>query len=168
MIAVSGDPLRTNAYVFAHNGMLGYPDDEGDPSARGVAAPAPRGAGARAVVSVDSLWVLLPTGQRASGEWIDDTLRERAEEKGLLARTPLAGEFPRQRVELVRGADPTAEVNRLLPAARLDRRAADRAADARARRGDARAEPARAPRRRSARWSRWAAWPPSRRWRPTR
>jgi hypothetical protein len=25
MIAVSGDPLRTNAYVFGHNGMLGYP-----------------------------------------------------------------------------------------------------------------------------------------------
>jgi hypothetical protein len=24
-IAVTGDPLRTNAYVFAHNGMLGYP-----------------------------------------------------------------------------------------------------------------------------------------------
>jgi len=24
-IAVSGDPLRTNAYSFAHNGMLGYP-----------------------------------------------------------------------------------------------------------------------------------------------
>jgi hypothetical protein len=62
---------------------------------------------------VDSLWVLLPAGQRASGEWIDDTLRARAEEKGLLARTPLAGEFPRQRVELIRGADPTAEVNRL-------------------------------------------------------
>jgi hypothetical protein len=56
---------------------------------------------------------LLPAGQRASGEWIDDTLRARAEEKGLLARTPLAGEFPRQRVELIRGADPTAEVNRL-------------------------------------------------------
>jgi hypothetical protein len=62
---------------------------------------------------VDSLWVLVPTGQRASGEWIDDTLRARAEEKGLLARTPLAGDFPRQRVELVRGADATAEVNRL-------------------------------------------------------
>ena len=57
--------------------------------------------------------MLVPTGQRASGEWIDDTLRARAEEGGLLARTPLAGEFPRQRVELVRGADPTAEVNRL-------------------------------------------------------
>jgi hypothetical protein len=24
-IAVTGDPMRTNAYVFAHNGMLGYP-----------------------------------------------------------------------------------------------------------------------------------------------
>jgi hypothetical protein len=24
MIAVAGDPLRTNAYVFSHNGMLGY------------------------------------------------------------------------------------------------------------------------------------------------
>jgi hypothetical protein len=25
MIAVAGDPLRNNAYVFAHNGFLGYP-----------------------------------------------------------------------------------------------------------------------------------------------
>jgi hypothetical protein len=25
LIAVSGDPLRTNAYVFSHNGVLGYP-----------------------------------------------------------------------------------------------------------------------------------------------
>ncbi|MBI4189406.1 MAG: hypothetical protein HY525_02575 [Betaproteobacteria bacterium] len=25
MIAVTGDPLRNNAYVFAHNGLLGYP-----------------------------------------------------------------------------------------------------------------------------------------------
>ena len=25
MIAVTGDPFRTNAYVFAHNGLLGYP-----------------------------------------------------------------------------------------------------------------------------------------------
>ena len=25
LIAVTGDPLRTNAYVFSHNGMLGYP-----------------------------------------------------------------------------------------------------------------------------------------------
>lgn len=57
--------------------------------------------------------MLVPAGQRASGEWIDDTLRARAEEKGLLARTPRAGEFPRQRVELVRDADPSAAVNRL-------------------------------------------------------
>ena len=56
---------------------------------------------------------MLPAGQRGSGEWIDDTLRARAQEKGLLARTPLAGEFPRQRVEVIRAADPTAEVNRL-------------------------------------------------------
>jgi hypothetical protein len=62
---------------------------------------------------MDSLWVLLPAGQRASGEWIDDTLRARAEEKGLLARTPRAGDFPRQRVELIRDADPGAAVNRL-------------------------------------------------------
>jgi hypothetical protein len=60
-----------------------------------------------------SLWVLVPAGQRASGEWIDDTLRARAEEKGLLARSPRAGEFPRQRVELIRDADPVAAVNRL-------------------------------------------------------
>ena len=25
MIAVSGDPLRTNAYAFVHNGILGFP-----------------------------------------------------------------------------------------------------------------------------------------------
>ena len=25
MIVVTGDPMRTNAYTFAHNGMLGYP-----------------------------------------------------------------------------------------------------------------------------------------------
>ncbi|HAT36579.1 MAG TPA: hypothetical protein DCS82_12770, partial [Rhodospirillaceae bacterium] len=25
MIVVAGDELRTNAYVFAHNGILGYP-----------------------------------------------------------------------------------------------------------------------------------------------
>ena len=58
------------------------------------------------------LWVLLPSGQRASGEWIDDTLRERAAEAGLLDKVPLAARFPRQRVEVVRGADPEAEVGR--------------------------------------------------------
>src|SRR5258707_3457818 len=62
---------------------------------------------------VESLWVLVPAGQRASGEWIDDTLRTRAEEKGLLGRSPRAGEFRRQRVELIRDPDPAAAVNRL-------------------------------------------------------
>ena len=65
---------------------------------------------------MEALWVVLPTGQRASGEWIDDTLRRRAEEAGLLARTPLAGQFPRHRVEVVRAADPVEEVNRLFEA----------------------------------------------------
>jgi hypothetical protein len=62
---------------------------------------------------LDSLWLVIPAGQRASGEWIDDTLRRRAEEQGLLARTPLAGCFPRQRVEVVRDVEPVAAVNEL-------------------------------------------------------
>jgi hypothetical protein len=59
------------------------------------------------------LWILIPTGQRASGEWIDDTLKLRAAEAGLSAKLPLAGNFPRQRVEAVRDPDPTAAVNAL-------------------------------------------------------
>ena len=65
---------------------------------------------------MEALWVVLPAGQRASGEWIDDTLRRRAEEAGLLPRTPLAGRFPRQRIEVIRDADPTAEVGALFEA----------------------------------------------------
>ena len=65
---------------------------------------------------MEALWVVLPTGQRASGEWIDDTLRARAEESGLLARTPLAGKFPRHRVEVIRAVDPVEEVNALFEA----------------------------------------------------
>jgi hypothetical protein len=60
-----------------------------------------------------SLWVLLPAAQRASGEWIDDTLKARAQEKGLTARFSLAGQFPRNRVEVVRDHDPWARVNEL-------------------------------------------------------
>ena len=64
-----------------------------------------------------SLWLVLPAGETASGGWIDDTLRERAAEKGLLGRTPLAGQFPRQRVEVVpspgMGADSAEHVQRL-------------------------------------------------------
>ena len=51
----------------------------------------------------DSLWLVVPAGETAAGTWIDDVLRERAAEKGLLARTPLAGAFPRQRVEAITG-----------------------------------------------------------------
>ena len=61
----------------------------------------------------DALWVLLPTGQRASGEWIDDTLRARAEEQGMLDRLTQVAAFPRQRVEVVRGPNASAEVNEM-------------------------------------------------------
>jgi hypothetical protein len=65
---------------------------------------------------VESLWVVVPAGQRASGDWIDDTLRRRAQERGLLSRTPLAGRFPRHRVEVVRASDAVEEVNCLFEA----------------------------------------------------
>ena len=61
----------------------------------------------------DSIWVLVPAGQRASGEWIDDTLAQRVEEKGLGGKLSLAGRFPRQRVEVVRDADPHRAINEL-------------------------------------------------------
>jgi hypothetical protein len=64
----------------------------------------------------DSVWVLIPAGQRAGGEWIDDTLRRRAHEHGVLARSPLVGEFPRQRVEAIRSDDPVETVNELFRA----------------------------------------------------
>ncbi len=54
----------------------------------------------------EALWLLTPAGQRANGEWIDDTLAERAREKGMTARLTEAGRFPRQRVEVLRGGDP--------------------------------------------------------------
>ncbi len=58
--------------------------------------------------SGEAQWVLLPSGQRASGEWIDDTLRDRVVESNLLTRTPLVADFPRQRVEVIRDADDAA------------------------------------------------------------
>jgi hypothetical protein len=63
------------------------------------------------VSEADALWVLLPTAQRASGEWIDDTLRSRAEEHGLLDRLTDVAAFPRQRVEVFRGPDAEGRVN---------------------------------------------------------
>jgi hypothetical protein len=57
---------------------------------------------------VDPLWLLLPSGQRRSGEWIDDTLARRVAERGMEAKWPLAANFPRQRVEVIRAADPDA------------------------------------------------------------
>jgi len=61
----------------------------------------------------DALWLVLPAGQRASGEWIDETLKERLREQGLLTKAPLAGNFPRLRVEVIRGRDPRRRANEL-------------------------------------------------------
>ena len=61
----------------------------------------------------DSLWILNPSGQTLAGTWIDDTLRARVEEQNMRDRWPLVAEFPRQRVEVVRGIDPAMEVSRL-------------------------------------------------------
>lgn len=61
----------------------------------------------------DSLWLIVPAGETAAGGWIDDTLRERAAESGLIGRTPLAGQFPRQRVEVVSGPGSREKAERL-------------------------------------------------------
>jgi len=58
-------------------------------------------------------WVLIPAGQRASGEWIDDTLVARTRESGMETRAPLAGRFPRTRVEAVPARDTDAFVDAL-------------------------------------------------------
>ncbi len=60
-----------------------------------------------------SLWVLIPTGQQNSGAWIDDTLKERVRERGMEGKIPLAGQVPRQRVEVIRDRDPVAALNLL-------------------------------------------------------
>ena len=54
-------------------------------------------------MSDGSLWIVIPAGQQASGAWIDDTLKQRAAEQGLAAKVPLAADFPRQRMEVIRG-----------------------------------------------------------------
>ena len=61
----------------------------------------------------ESLWLLNPSGQQQSGAFIDDTLRQRASERGMLERLSKAAEFPRQRVEVLRVHDETNDVNEL-------------------------------------------------------
>ena len=63
-------------------------------------------------MAADSVWLLLPTAQRRDGGWIDDVLAERARERGMDRRLTLVGDFPRQRVEVVRGPDAVAEAGR--------------------------------------------------------
>jgi len=62
---------------------------------------------------MEALWLVLPAGQRPSGEWIDDTLARRVAERGMQGKWPLAAQFPRQRVEVIRAEDSHGEVNEL-------------------------------------------------------
>ena len=55
-----------------------------------------------------TLWLVTPSGQRADGRWIDDVLVERAYEAGLDWRYAAAGDFPREKVEVVRDLTPEA------------------------------------------------------------
>jgi hypothetical protein len=70
--------------------------------------------------SRDSLWLVITAAQRASGEWIDDTLKEGLREQGLLTKAPLAGDFPRHRIEVIRGPDVRSRTNELFLLAWMD------------------------------------------------
>ena len=59
----------------------------------------------------DGLWVLLPSAQRRDGGWIDDVLAARARERGYENRLTEVGDFPRQRVEVIRGPDSERALN---------------------------------------------------------
>ena len=56
-------------------------------------------------------WVLVPVGQQAGGAWIDDVLRERLRDSPVKRGEAFDDDFRRQRIEVLRGRDPDAEVN---------------------------------------------------------
>lgn len=60
-----------------------------------------------------SVWIHVPVGQQAGGAWIDDMLRKRIAESGLVDKGEVSGELPRQRVEVIRAPDTEAAVNEL-------------------------------------------------------
>jgi hypothetical protein len=60
-----------------------------------------------------SAWVHIPVGQQAGGAWVDDVLRKRTGETGLVGKGEVGGELPRQRIEVIRASDPEAAVNEL-------------------------------------------------------
>ncbi|MEM7404609.1 MAG: hypothetical protein AAF458_04910 [Pseudomonadota bacterium] len=62
-------------------------------------------------MSGGTYWLLTPSGQRADGGYVDDTLVSRADERGLLGRLHRAGKFPRQRVEVVRNVADEQTIN---------------------------------------------------------
>ena len=60
-----------------------------------------------------SVWIHVPVGQQASGAWIDDVLRKRSGEGGLVGKGEVGGDLPRQRIEVIRAPDTEAAVNEL-------------------------------------------------------
>ena len=114
MIAVSGDPLRTNAYAFAHNGILGYPTTK---PIRLPADWARRLREARAALRLrghDCALGAAAHGPARLGRVDRRHPARSASSRRACSRARRAvGQFPRQRVELIRGADPVSEVNRL-------------------------------------------------------
>jgi len=60
-----------------------------------------------------SVWIHVPVGQQAGGAWIDDMLRKRSAESGLVGKGEVGGELPRQRVEVIRAPETEAAVNEL-------------------------------------------------------
>tara|TARA_B100000676_G_scaffold312679_1_gene388170 strand:+ start:649 stop:1842 length:1194 start_codon:yes stop_codon:yes gene_type:complete len=64
-------------------------------------------------MSVNTYWLLNPSGQHQHGEFIDDTCAQRAAERGMLSRLTKAADFPRQRVEVLSLDDVEVELNEL-------------------------------------------------------
>jgi hypothetical protein len=61
---------------------------------------------------VQTISVVVPTGQQTSGTWIDDILVKTVAQKRI-GRYSLAGQFPHERLEVIKAKDPLGAVNRL-------------------------------------------------------
>ena len=149
MIAVSGDPLRSNCYLFVHNGMLGFPTTKTVqlPAGAGGASCAPSRHEPASMSDADSLWIVLPAGpagRRRLDRRHAQAARGRAGSlrQGAARRASSRASASRSCAAQRRGARAGA-----VPASRLERRPARRAADRRTREGRARLHRSRRQRR---------------------
>ena len=83
----------------------GLPDHQDREAAAGLADEAARRAGHEraGMTTTAACGSCCPQASRLRARWIDDTLKQRAAEQGMSAKVPLAADFPRQRIEVVRG-----------------------------------------------------------------